>query len=232
MFRSNGHIRCRMVNNIEHSKIVYKFKGFVNIPPLEFIDDVITLTKCSTDSIKMNALVQSKIECKKLELSESKCFKMHLGKENINCPNLKIKNKDMKTTSSERYLGDILTSDCKVDENVKMRHDKGLGLINQIMCIIKEISFGKYHFQVGMMLRTSLLINGMLYSTEAMASLSAKHINQLEECDNIFMRRLFEAESGTPIETFHLEASTCPIKFIIIGRKLVFYWSILKKSEN
>ena len=101
------------VNNIEHSKILYKFKGFVNIPPLEFIDDVITLTKCSTDSIKMNALVQSKIECKKLELSESKCFKMHLGKDNINCPNLKVNNKDIKTTSSERYLGDIITSNCK-----------------------------------------------------------------------------------------------------------------------
>ena len=38
---------------------------------------------------------------------------MHLGKDNINCPNLKVNNKDIKTTSSERYLGDIITSNCK-----------------------------------------------------------------------------------------------------------------------
>ena len=220
------------VNSIENSKILYKYKGFVNILPMEFIDDVFTVTKCSINSIKMNALVQSKVECKKLELSDSKCFKMHVGKNNINCPNLQVNNKDMITTTSERYLGDILTSDCKIDENVKMRHDKGLGIINQIMCIIKEISFGKYQFEIAMLLRTSLLINGMLYSTEALANLSAKHISQLEECDNLFMRRLFEAETGTPIESFHLETSTWPIRFIIWGRKLMFYWSILNKSDN
>ena len=118
------------VNSIENSKILYKYKGFVNILPMEFIDDVFTVTRCSINSIKMNALMQSKVECKKLELSDSKCFKMHVGKNNINCPNLQVNNKDMITTTSERYLGDILTSDCKIDENVKMRHDKGIRIIN------------------------------------------------------------------------------------------------------
>ena len=129
------------VNSIDHSKILYKYKGFVNIPPMEFIDDILTITKCSVDSIKMNSLVQSKIECKKLELSDTKCFKMHLGKENINCPTLQINNEEMKNTKSEKYLGDIISSDLKIDENVKMRHDKGLGVSNQIICILKEISF-------------------------------------------------------------------------------------------
>ena len=220
------------VNSVENSKILYKYKGFVNIPPLEFIDDCLTITKCSMDSIKMNGLVQSKVDCKKLQLSNSKCFKMHLGKNNINCPSLSVNNKEMKTTSCEKYLGDLITSDCRIDENIKMRHAKGLGIINQIICILKEISFGRYYFEIGMMLRTSLLVNGMLYSLEAICYLSKNHINLLEECDKLFMRRLFEVEQGTPIESYYLETSTWPLRFILMGRKLMFYWTILNKSES
>ena len=130
------------LSSVEHSKILYKYKGFVNIPPLEYVDDVLTITKCSTDSIKMNALVQSKVECKKLELSDTKCFKMHVGKNVSNCPKLSINNEEMKTSSSEKYLGDVISSSGKIDANVQMRHDKGLGIINYIMSILEEISFG------------------------------------------------------------------------------------------
>ena len=112
------------LSSVEHSKILYKYKGFVNIPPLEYVDDVLTITKCSTDSIKMNALVQSKVECKKLELSDTKCFKMHVGKNVSNCPKLSINNEEMKTSSSEKYLGDVISSSGEIDANVQMRHDK------------------------------------------------------------------------------------------------------------
>ena len=105
---------------MKHPKYsINKYKDFVNILPLEFIDDVLTITKCSINSLKMNAIVQSKIECKRLELSDTKCFKMHLGKDSSNCSNLQVNNKPMMTTSSEKYLGDILTCDAKMEENIK-----------------------------------------------------------------------------------------------------------------
>ena len=157
---------------------------------------------------------------------------MHVGKSDTNCPSLKVNNKEMKTTDREKYLGDIITNDAKIDENIQMRHDKGLGLVNQIISILKEISFGRYHFEMGMLLRTSVLINGMLYSTEALSNLTIKHINLLEECDKMFMRKLFDAELGTPIESFYLETAAWPIRFILMGRSLMYYWTILNKSES
>ena len=116
------------LSSVEHSKILYKYKGFVNIPPLEFVDDILTITNCSTDSIKMNALVHSKVECKKLELSDKKCFKLHVGKNTTDCPNLQVNNKAMKTASSEKYLGDVISSSGKMDANIQMCHNKGTGL--------------------------------------------------------------------------------------------------------
>ena len=52
--------------------------------------------------------------------------------------------------------------------------------------------------------------------------ISEKHINQLEECDKIFMRRLFELEQGTPVEGCFLETSVLPLRYIIMGRQLIF----------
>ena len=157
---------------------------------------------------------------------------MHLGKDTSNCSNLQVNNKPMMTTSSEKYLGDILTCDAKMEENIKMRHDKGMAAINQIMSILQEISFGRYHFEIGMVMRTSMLINGILYNTEALTSISSRHTDMLEECDKVFMRRLFSAEQGTPIESFFLETSAWPLRFIIMGRKLMYYWTMLRKSDS
>ena len=61
----------------------------------------------------------------------------------------------------------------------------------------------------------------MLYNTEALGYIYEKHINQLEECDKIFMRRLCELEQGTPVEGCFLET--------YYGKTINFYWTILGK---
>ena len=80
--------------------------------------------------------------------------------------------------------------------------------------------------------RTSMLLNGILYSSEAFISLSDKHINMLEECDLMLMKKIFEAPSSTPKESFYLETSVLPVKFVLIGRRIMFLWSILNKDES
>ena len=221
-----------IMESSEHSKILYKYKDCVKIPPLSFVDDCLTITDCSLNSVKMNALVQSKAETKKLELSDIKCYKMHVGSDKTLCPKLKIHSQEMLTTEQEKYLGDIVTSDTKIDKNIKMRHDKGIGISNQIMSILKEVSFGIYHFEMGLLFRTSLLINGILFNTEVIHNLTDKHVTQFEECDRIFMRQLFDAEAGTPVESFYIETSTLPIRHILMGRKIMYYHTLLRKSES
>jgi hypothetical protein len=77
-----------------------------------------------------------------------------------------------------------------------------------------------------------MLVNGMLFSIEAINSLTPNHINLLEDCDKKLMRRIFEAEQGTPVESFYLESSAWPFRFILMGRQLMYYWTILQKSET
>ena len=87
-------------------------------------------------------------------------FQMHVGsKMKKCCPVLKVRDSDMKTASRETYLGDVLTTDCKVSQNIQSRCDKGHGIINQTISMLQEISFGYYYFEIALMLRDSKLLN-------------------------------------------------------------------------
>ena len=212
---------------------LYKYLGVVSIPPLSMVDDILTVSEAGSKSIKMNATVQSKIDVKKLELGQSKCFKMNIGdKDELVNTKLMIHGEEMKTTKREKYLGDILSNDGKIDETIKDRFNKGIGVVNQILSILKEISFGSYYFEMALQFRSSMLLNGILFSSEALIGINDKHVDMLEECDLMLMRHIFETPSGTPKESFYLETASIPIRFVLIGRRILFLWSILQKSQS
>ena len=83
---------------------IYKYKNCLPIPPLGMVDDVLAVGYCGSDSIKVNAIIQSKMDTKKLELGPDKCFQMHVGKNTGNCPELYVHQEKMNKTSSEKYL--------------------------------------------------------------------------------------------------------------------------------
>ena len=43
---------------------LYQYKGCLNIPPLLMIDDAIAVTECGPESVKVNAIIQSKVDMK------------------------------------------------------------------------------------------------------------------------------------------------------------------------
>ena len=49
-----------------------------------------------------------------------------------------------------------------------------------------------------------MLLNGMLCSSEVLYGINNEHIEMLEQCDRIFMRRVFDCPVSTPIESFYL----------------------------
>ena len=71
---------------------LYLYKNIVETPPLGMVDDVIGVSKCGLDSIKLNTFICCRVESKKLEFGANKCKRIHLGKENIFCPELQVNN--------------------------------------------------------------------------------------------------------------------------------------------
>ena len=68
----------------------------------------------------------------------------------------------MLTSNNEKYLGDILTTDGKINQNIEERHNKGIGIVNTISGMLKEISFGQYYFEMAVLFRQSMLLNAIV----------------------------------------------------------------------
>ena len=131
------------------------------------------------------------MERKKLKLSGTKCNKMHLGKTTTNCPSLKVHSDNMNTSNQEKYLGDILTNDGKLNKTIEERKAKGFGLSSQIIAILSEVPLGTYKVQIGLHLRQAMLLNGMLFKSEAWHCLNDSQIKQLELVD---IRKICKAQ--------------------------------------
>ena len=137
---------------LETGENVYKYKNTVSVPPLSYIDDVAAFSKCGQNTVKMNTFLNRKIESKKLYLNQDKCKKLHFGKENIMCPDLEIHGAKMKNSDSEKYLGNLITTDMNSNKLIEKRANTGIGNISQIMSILKEVSLGHHFFKIAKVL--------------------------------------------------------------------------------
>ena len=89
---------CCVVLMVKLGKIVYSrpdllyfYKGKVAVPTLQMVDDVLRVQKCSPQSTQLNTAVNSFMNLEKLKLRKNKCNKIHIGKEDRNCPDLTLR---------------------------------------------------------------------------------------------------------------------------------------------
>ena len=54
----------------------------------------------------------------------------------------------------------------------------------------------------------------------------------LEKCDKIFFTKLFSVPQTCSYEAFFYETNALPIRFILIGRRLMYDWQLLNKADN
>ena len=106
----------------------------------------------------------------------------------------------MEEKSDEKYLGDIISNNIKNFKNMKVRQNKGQGMVTEIMSILENIWYGKYHFEVAVLLRNALLVSTMLCNAEALYNTTKEDIQMLEKIDEQLLRKILKA----PIEMLFL----------------------------
>ena len=100
------------------------------------------------------------------------------------------------------------------------------------MAILDDICFGKFQFEFVVILRNSLLINGILTNAEAWYDIKKADLETLEKVDESLLRQVLEAPCSTPKEMLHLEMGLLPIRFIIMRRRLNFLHCILNENSE
>ena len=209
---------------------LYKYHG-VPIPPLGMVDDIVSVTSVE-NTAKVNNMINTFIEHKKLKLSHSKCFRIHIGSNHKECPDLKVHDETMKESDKEKYLGDIIDNTGKLQETITNRKVKGQGIVAEILAIINEIPLGKHKVEVALKLREAMLINGMLFNSEAWHGITATQVATLEKVDQSLLRGILKANKGTPTEYLYLETGCVPIKWIIKQRRINYLQHILDRKDE
>ena len=223
---------CKNVYN--EDSLLYKYRQSIAVPPLQMVDDIITASKCGATSRALNSTVNEFIKMKKLNLSEKKCAKIHVGsnKTKENCQDHKVKEATMKSSSKEKYLGDFITDAANAKETVKDRKRKGYGILAEITAILKDIPLGNKRTRVGLELRHAMFLNGMLYNSETWTGLNLKDIKQLEVIDHKILRVITGAHSKAPLEMLYLETGELDIPSVMSVRRLLFWHNIIRRHTK
>ena len=59
-----------------------------------------------------------------------------------------------------------------------------------------------------------------------------KHVEMLESQDRSLLTRLFGVPSTCSYEAVYMETGLLPVRFILQGRRLMYYWTLLNKSDD
>ena len=188
------------------------------------VDDILAVQKCSEKSAEINSVINTFIEMKKLTLSKTKCSKIHVGKPESGCRELKIHGEKMKESLREKYLGVQATIDARVA--------KGHGIVSEILALNDQVPLGKYRIEMGLKLRQAMLINGILFNSEVWYGVTDDHVKALEKVDEHLLRSLLQCHAKTPLEFLFLETGSVPIRFIISSRRLIYLQPILRRDEE
>jgi hypothetical protein len=179
----------------------------------------------------MNATINTFVESKKLQLKQSKCSVIHVGKHSV-CPDLRVHKEKMHKEDSATYLGDIIHKSGKLIHNINERCIKAYSILAEIRAILQDVPLGKYKIQIGLQLRQAMFVNGILYNSEVWHSPTKEDIAKLEVIDHQIMKTICDAHSKTPIEFLYLETSENPLSYIISSRRVMYLHQITNKDEN
>jgi hypothetical protein len=122
-------------------------------------------------------------------------------------------------------LDDVISNDGRNIKDIKARIAKGKGIVTKILTMLEGNPFGKHYFEVGILLRDSLMVSSILLNSEAWYNLSSTELDLLETIDVSLLKQLLRAPRRTPTEMLYLELGCFPFREIVREKRLRFLHS-------
>ena len=98
--------------------------------------------------------------------------------------------------------------------------------------MLEIISFGPFLFEIALLLRESMLINGTMTNAEVWYNVSDSEVREFENLDRLFFKKLLGVPDSTPGEAYCLEFGALPLGVILKARRINYLHSILKSDQN
>ena len=100
------------------------------------------------------------------------------------------------------------------------------------MTILNQVSLGHYYFDIGLVMRDTILISKLVFNSEVWYNVTDKQISKLEQIDHMFLRKLLNLSRSAPREGMYMECGKLPVRFVIKTRRLMFFWHDMNKEKH
>ena len=138
----------------------------------------------------------------------------------------------MQESNQIKYLGDVIHEDGRPRTTILYRVNRGWAICGQIFGFLKDIPIGNLRVQIGLELRQSWLLNGILFNSEVWYNMKDTDIASFVIIDQYLIRGLLYSHSKTPLEHLYLETGALPVKYIIISRRLIYLKEIIDRPDS
>ena len=222
---------------LSEEELQYHYKGDKNVPIgiRGMVDDTLGVSKCGSTSVHLNSIINSFIESQRLTLSGEKSVVIHVGKKSkchTSCPDLKVHNNKMHEADSVRYLGNIITPNGGISDTIEDRRNKGWGKVAVIKGILSEVDMGRRRIEVGLLLRKSLLVNSLLFTTETWSGVKESDIRRLELVDLALLRSLLDCHSKVASEFVYMETGSLMLRHILSMNRMMYHHHLLTLEDG
>ena len=126
----------------QNKNFLYQYKGKVDVPPLEMVNEILTVQKCGAASSTINSEVNAFIQQKKLTLGAKKCTKIHIGSKCDECSKLFVHGEEMAESHEVKYLGDIIHENGRPKSTIMQRVNQGYSIFGQIFALLRDLRIG------------------------------------------------------------------------------------------
>ena len=100
------------------------------------------------------------------------------------------------------------------------------------MKIIQQTGFGTATVEIALVLRESLLINGMMTNSEIWHNITASEIEEFERVDRLFFQQLMGVPQSVPKPVLFLEFGSLPLNYLVKARRLNYLYNLLNSPNT
>ena len=118
-------------------------------------------------------------------------------------------------TSTQLYLGFVLSSSGDNMAHINMIKKKSIGVIKKIFNRLNSLNLQKYYFECSLIFLNVMLRPSILYGCDMMFNLKESEIRQIERIEENYMRKVLDTTRGCPIVQMYLELGHCPARIEI-----------------
>ena len=114
----------------------------------------------------------------------------------------------------------------------KKRYERAQGYAISCQAMCTEISLGHQLYAISKLLHQAIFINGTMTSIETWPNFNINRIEMFERVEQSFFRRILNAHSKTPIESIYLEMGVIPFRFLLMSRRIAYFYQIMGRADD